>query len=158
MLLGPSLGADVEEWERMVDLNVMGLLYCAHAALPHLLRAAEHQRAARSFALLPEVDLEAGRVRGVMPSDLMPYRRGRFPAARAMERLADKAGPHAPYLASQLPPSPLLHFWSLAVEEQFYFVWPGFLMLLVRYLRISRRGLGVVNLFALIYLPGRSSA
>ena len=46
---------------------------------------------------------EAGRVRGVMPSDLMPYRRGRFPAKRAMERLAEKAGPHAPYLASQLP-------------------------------------------------------
>jgi len=24
----------------MVELNVLGLLYCAHAALPHLLRAA----------------------------------------------------------------------------------------------------------------------
>jgi len=31
----------VREWQRMVDLNVLGLLYCAHAALPHLLRAAE---------------------------------------------------------------------------------------------------------------------
>jgi hypothetical protein len=28
------------EWQQMVDLNVLGLLYCAHAALPHLLRAA----------------------------------------------------------------------------------------------------------------------
>lgn len=38
MLLGPVEGADVGEWRRMVDVNVMGLLYCTHAALP-LLRA-----------------------------------------------------------------------------------------------------------------------
>lgn len=41
MLLGPALEAPVEEWERMVDLNIKGLLYVAKAALPHLLRFAE---------------------------------------------------------------------------------------------------------------------
>ncbi|WP_309571268.1 SDR family NAD(P)-dependent oxidoreductase, partial [Deinococcus sp.] len=41
MLLGPAEGAPVEEWERMVSLNVTGLLYVAHAALPHLLYAAQ---------------------------------------------------------------------------------------------------------------------
>src|SRR5207248_4267626 len=41
MLLGPVHDAPLEEWETMVDVNVKGLLYCAHAALPHLLRAAE---------------------------------------------------------------------------------------------------------------------
>ncbi len=46
------------------------------------------------------------------------------------------------YLTSQLPPSPLLHFWSLAVEEQFYLVWPGLLVVLVRVMRLSRRALG----------------
>ncbi|HEV2451384.1 MAG TPA: SDR family NAD(P)-dependent oxidoreductase [Streptosporangiaceae bacterium] len=40
MLLGPVAGAPLSEWQRMVDLNVLGLLYCTHAALPHLLRAA----------------------------------------------------------------------------------------------------------------------
>jgi NADP-dependent 3-hydroxy acid dehydrogenase YdfG len=40
MLLGPALDADVEEWDRMVDLNVKGLLYVAKAALPHLIDGA----------------------------------------------------------------------------------------------------------------------
>src|SRR3954451_8652449 len=34
MLLGPVHGADVEDWRRMVGVNVLGLLYCVHAALP----------------------------------------------------------------------------------------------------------------------------
>ena len=33
------------------------------------------------------------------------------------------------YLGAQAPPSPLQHHWSLAVEEQFYFVWPLLIML-----------------------------
>jgi NADP-dependent 3-hydroxy acid dehydrogenase YdfG len=34
MLLGPVAGADVEEWRRMISVNLLGLLYCTHAALP----------------------------------------------------------------------------------------------------------------------------
>ena len=41
MLLGPSVGADPAEWERMLALNVQGLMYCTNAALPHLLAAAD---------------------------------------------------------------------------------------------------------------------
>jgi NADP-dependent 3-hydroxy acid dehydrogenase YdfG len=40
MLLGPAVGAPLDEWQQMVDLNVLGVLYCTHAALPHLLEAA----------------------------------------------------------------------------------------------------------------------
>jgi NADP-dependent 3-hydroxy acid dehydrogenase YdfG len=34
MLLGPVTDADTADWRRMVDVNVLGLLYCTHAALP----------------------------------------------------------------------------------------------------------------------------
>jgi NADP-dependent 3-hydroxy acid dehydrogenase YdfG len=34
MLLGPVEGADLEHWRRMIGVNVLGLLYCTHAALP----------------------------------------------------------------------------------------------------------------------------
>jgi NADP-dependent 3-hydroxy acid dehydrogenase YdfG len=39
--LGSLVDGKVEDWEQMVTLNVLGQLYCTHAALPHLLRAAE---------------------------------------------------------------------------------------------------------------------
>jgi NADP-dependent 3-hydroxy acid dehydrogenase YdfG len=34
MLLGPVFGADTGEWRRMIEVNLLGLLYCTHAALP----------------------------------------------------------------------------------------------------------------------------
>jgi NADP-dependent 3-hydroxy acid dehydrogenase YdfG len=37
MLLGPIVGADTEDWRRMLHTNVLGLMYMTHAALPHLL-------------------------------------------------------------------------------------------------------------------------
>ncbi|MEU2032093.1 SDR family NAD(P)-dependent oxidoreductase [Nocardia amamiensis] len=40
MLLGPAPGADLDDWRRMIDINLMGLMYCAHAAVPHLVKAA----------------------------------------------------------------------------------------------------------------------
>jgi NADP-dependent 3-hydroxy acid dehydrogenase YdfG len=39
MLLGPVEGADTEEWRRMVEVNLLGLLYCTHAALPSMREA-----------------------------------------------------------------------------------------------------------------------
>ena len=59
MLLGPSAEASVEDWKRMVDLNVLGLLYCTHAALPHLLEAAQNGQ--RRVADLVNVSSIGGR-------------------------------------------------------------------------------------------------
>jgi NADP-dependent 3-hydroxy acid dehydrogenase YdfG len=60
MLLGPAVDAPLEEWERMVKLNIEGLLYCAHAALPHLLGAAQDEP--RQVADMINVSSVAGRV------------------------------------------------------------------------------------------------
>ena len=34
MLLGPVEGAPTDQWRTMVNVNLLGLLYCTHAALP----------------------------------------------------------------------------------------------------------------------------
>ena len=60
MLLGSIEGAPVSEWQRMVELNLLGLLYCAHAALPHLLRAAAD--GPRQVADMVNISSVAGRV------------------------------------------------------------------------------------------------
>ena len=60
MLLGPAVGAPLSEWQRMVELNVLGLLYCAHASLPHLLQAA--QTSPRGVADMVNISSVAGRV------------------------------------------------------------------------------------------------
>ena len=59
MLLGPVVGAPMPEWQQMVQLNVLGLLYCAHAAVPHLLRAAEDEP--RHVADMVNISSVAGR-------------------------------------------------------------------------------------------------
>jgi NADP-dependent 3-hydroxy acid dehydrogenase YdfG len=60
MLLGPALDTPTGDWDRMVALNVQGLLYVTHAALPHLVRTA--QDSARRVADLVAISSTAGRV------------------------------------------------------------------------------------------------
>ncbi len=60
MLLGPIENAPLEEWEQMIKVNELGVLYVSHAALPHLLKAA--QSAPRRVADLVNISSVAGRV------------------------------------------------------------------------------------------------
>jgi peptidoglycan/LPS O-acetylase OafA/YrhL len=71
---------------------------------------------------------------------------------------------HQSYFAQFSTPSPLQHTWSLAIEEQFYLVWPLLLILMLRWARRAWRGtgvalcvtLGVVSsvLMAVLFTPG----
>jgi len=69
---------------------------------------------------------------------------------------------HVSYFAAFGPPAPLQHLWSLAIEEQFYLVWPlilGLVLLLAetRRARASIAWAGAAAsalLMALLYTPG----
>jgi len=60
MLLGPIEDAPLSEWERMIDLNLRALVQCSHAALPHLLAAAQGEP--RGVGDLVNISSVAGRV------------------------------------------------------------------------------------------------
>ena len=64
------------------------------------------------------------------------------------------------YFAQGLEPSPVLHLWSLAIEEQFYLVWPGLMLAATWWFRRRGRrvrpilGVTVVLIFVSSLLAG----
>ncbi|WP_327588392.1 SDR family NAD(P)-dependent oxidoreductase [Nonomuraea sp. NBC_00507] len=60
MLLNSALHTTIEEWDRMISLNVAALLRVTHAAIPHLIYAAS--TSPRQVADLVNVSSTAGRV------------------------------------------------------------------------------------------------
>ena len=68
------------------------------------------------------------------------------------------------YFAQFGAPSPLRHFWSLAIEEQFYLLWPLIVFGILRWRRGSVRSLAVFSVVAatasavlmwILYTPGQ---
>lgn len=74
-----------------------------------------------------------------------------FPATRAKDTLLDALyaaifganfrfeAVGADYFQSDQPPSPVQHYWSLSIEEQFYFVWPALIVAIFALTRKHRR-------------------
>src|SRR5690242_18138937 len=69
---------------------------------------------------------------------------------------------HVSYFATFGPPAPLQHLWSLAIEEQFYLIWP-LILGLVLLLTVNRRARASIAwagaaasalLMAILYTPG----
>jgi peptidoglycan/LPS O-acetylase OafA/YrhL len=75
-----------------------------------------------------------------------------FPAIRAKDTLLDALyaavfaanfrfqAVGADYFQQTQPPSPIQHYWSLSIEEQFYFVWPVLLVAIFAVTRSRRSG------------------
>jgi peptidoglycan/LPS O-acetylase OafA/YrhL/lysophospholipase L1-like esterase len=129
-------------------------------ALPHFWRR-------RARRLLPALFLVLGAVAvfaaNWAPADVLERLRGDAFAAIGYVANWRFIASGQSYFAQFASPSPLQHVWSLAIEEQFYLVWPPAFLLLLRLTRGSRAALVGVTvalaatsalLMAALFTPG----
>ena len=103
--------------------------------------------ARRARRLLPALYLMLAVVVGVIATSAGGLSRGlRDDALSTLTDLANWrfAGERFGYFEQQSGPSPLEHMWSLAIEAQFYLVWPLLLVLALVLSRGRRRLIGVL--------------
>jgi peptidoglycan/LPS O-acetylase OafA/YrhL len=89
--------------------------------------------------------------------DELPMMRGGVPAALGYVSNWWLIGDHQSYFVASGRPSMLQHLWSLAIEEQFYLVWP-FVLTLVIGAFVWRRRVTVLTNWRLIALAATSVA
>jgi peptidoglycan/LPS O-acetylase OafA/YrhL len=98
----------------------------------------------------------------VLPPGALPSLRGDVVAALLYVANWHFVSTASNYFAGGATPSPLLHTWSLAIEEQFYLVWPIVLVLVLRMTRPLRRlgvlcaagAVGSATVMAVLYRAG----
>jgi NADP-dependent 3-hydroxy acid dehydrogenase YdfG len=90
MLLDSVLHAPLEEWDRMVELNVRAMLHVTHAAVPYLIAAAASSE--RAVADIVNISSTAGRVARPTSSvyNLTKFGMSGFSEALRQELLAER--------------------------------------------------------------------
>lgn len=96
-----------------------------------------------AFVVVTAFTLAAGCCLMLAP-DLVRLARSAFWAALSAPNVYFWKYLDTSYFAAAAEQEPLLHMWSLGVEEQFYFIWPVFLLLLSRAFWKSRMVAGAV--------------
>src|SRR5919107_2026204 len=147
VLHGGFLGVDA--FFVLSGFLITSLLFAEHASTGRIdLRAFWARRARRLLpALLLVLAVVLPLSRWAMPPEELAALRADALAALAYVanwRLMDRGGG---YFAETAAPSPLQHTWSLAIEEQFYLVWP---LLVVALLLATRRIAGMARRATLI--------
>ena len=90
MLIGPAADADPADWDKMLSVNVAGLLYVTRASLPHLIAAAADSP--RGVADVVNISSTAGRVArpGTAVYSLTKFGIGAFSEAIRQEVLGQR--------------------------------------------------------------------
>jgi NADP-dependent 3-hydroxy acid dehydrogenase YdfG len=90
MLIGPAAEADPADWDKMLTVNVQGLLYITRASLPHLIAAAADSP--RGVADVVNISSTAGRVArpGTAVYSLTKFGVGAFSEAIRQEVLGQR--------------------------------------------------------------------
>jgi NADP-dependent 3-hydroxy acid dehydrogenase YdfG len=90
MLIGPAAEADLADWDKMLNVNVQGLLYITRASLPHLIAAAADSP--RGVADVVNISSTAGRVArpGTAVYSLTKFGVGAFSEAIRQEVLGQR--------------------------------------------------------------------
>jgi len=90
MLIGPAAEADLADWDKMLNVNVQGLLYITRASLPHLIAAAADSP--RGVADVVNISSTAGRVArpGTAVYSLTKFGIGAFSEAIRQEVLGQR--------------------------------------------------------------------